>query len=311
MRGLAAGGAHGPRVRVGEGRFPSGAAAADPEAPSAQLAHQAAGAGKLVRDGDGALRTPAASRLGNRRVGGTMVEVIILQHRQINLRILTDRRHGRKTEERPFQDCPLARQRRTHGSRSPGSAENEEVLLRQEIVLRGEAQSGGLSGAQHPCLLDLFVKVDQRDPSARTKRAPDPSQIGARLWKMMIGVHGDDQIAAAARQERIVRQSEDRRDVPGAGGGEPLAEDLHQSRIRVGGEDVRGGAREQHGEVPGAGADLTDHRFAPDFEDAQDFAGLLPLVAAGIGEAGDVRVQIFRIPEAAVGVLIAQTGRIS
>ena len=122
----------------------------------------------------------------------------------------------------------------------------------------------------------------------------------------MIRVDGDDQIAPAARQERILRQAEDGRDVPGVGGGEPFAEDLHQPRIRIGSEDVRGGARQRQREIPGAGADLADHRFAPYVQDAQHLVGLLPLVAAGVFEAGDVCVEVFRIAEAAVGVVIAQ-----
>src|SRR5439155_453954 len=84
------------------------------------------------------------------------------------------------------------------------------------------------------------------------------------------------------------------------GGCSPFAQDLHQPRIRIGSEDVRGGARQGQREVPGAGADLADHRLAPHFEHAQHLVGLLPLVAAGVFEARDVRVEVFRIPEAAV-----------
>ena len=125
---------------------------------------------------------------------------------------------------------------------------------------------------------------------------------------MVVGVDGQHQVATGRGKKGVLGERQHRRDVTHGGRGHPLAQDLDQARVRIGGEDVVDGRSEPKREVPRARADLADHRLARQGEHAQHLGRLLPGVAVGLFHLADVRVQIWRVSEGVGGVIVGHYG---
>ena len=139
----------------------------------------------------------------------------------------------------------------------------------------------------------VVVHVGDAPPGAQ--RAGQAAEIGDPVGEMVVRVDDEDHVAPRRRQQRIVGEGEDRGDVAQAAGSQPPPQRVEDLRLHVHRVDPPGrtdGAREAEREVTGAGAHVAGDLSRTQGERPDHLVRLLPRVAAGIGEMGDVGVEV-------------------
>ena len=143
------------------------------------------------------------------------------------------------------------------------------------------------------------MEVDVHEPAARPEEPGEAPEVARAAREVVVGVHHEDEVARAVRQERIVVAPQHGRDVDDPRAAESIDQDRQHPRLRVDGIDAPpppDRPREPPHEVPGARADLGDRLAPPEAEGANELRGALPSRARRILEPAQHELEVPRVP---------------